>query len=374
MPQRTFNPISEKHSRIPSPERGTVAIAYHNGKATKVDGSAEQFNETLTKLLTPQFVSVLAILAGLLIFAFGISGIFWFLLLSAGLVVYLIVDRQSVASSFFLGQAPVYYLVNVADQPIRDERRVQLADTGIYSIVDISYTAAVKDPVKVVASDISDVREHLSGPLHRTLILYASQSKLNDKIGIFRESLINYAQQLETGRVILDPMFSVKSVSFDARLEGEAADRVIDINISGLDDEVRRKWEEIMADDNKLIAELARPGGSGERLKVALDAKLERQGRRFEQNLKLIKAAIDGGLLEPHHVKQRYPGYYDALGAAIQDLSGTGPLQPQVAAPRKPAIAEEPRIQPRRAAPAIDPEATVIPDPDEIDTRGKQSS
>jgi hypothetical protein len=330
MPLQTFNPISGPFERLPTNRPGTVIISLHNGKANQTASA---------KLSPPRVITGIAIIlfflsVSILVFGsgkLGIGGIVVSVLLAG---VGVLLTHESPLSLFFIGANPTFYLVDVSPHTITDERRVQLADTGIYANVEIEYRATVIDPVGIVQRGISDVREYLSRRFYSKIALMAAEGTLNDKIGSLRKKL----SAMEAPG---DELISVEEATFEVAVEGAAADHLAQISASSLYEQgmkarlainalERGYYEMIISDDNALIAEMMRPGVDKGTLQAALRARLDASQASFDQKLTLVKMAFEHGILEQHQIRRDYPEFFGRLTSALGDLTSGSQTQTRV--------------------------------------------
>jgi hypothetical protein len=333
MPVQSFNPISEAFEHMPPQRPGTVVVSFHNGEAKRLGSKRVSIREKILELLTARVLGAALGISLVLLGLLGVTGFLISMLLAVGFGTYLVLNRKSPLTTFLVGETPTFYLVDVSPHTILDERRVQLADTGIYANVAIEYRARVMDPTSVVEKGISDVRDYLSRRFYTDVARIAAQGTLNDKIDSLRRNLNAYAQQVPQ-----DELIAVEEVIFDVGVEGAAAEQLARLSASSLQKQgmqvqhdinamERAYYQHIISDDNALLAEMMRPGADKATLQAALRSRLDTAEVSFNQKLTLVKMAFEHGVLEQHQIRRDYPEFFGQITNALSDLTGGGAQQ-----------------------------------------------
>jgi hypothetical protein len=326
MPLQTFNPISDPFEHIPTQRPGTVVVTFENGKARSAAMTGTSLQERAVELVNVRTGGAFAIAMIVLIWLLGFAGFFLLLVLTAALSIYVIINRRSPLAVFLMGSTPAYYLVDISPHTVSDERRIQLADTGIYATVEIEYRAIVEDPVAVVQQGIQDVREYISRKIYIEIAKAAAEGTLADNIDGLRKQLNEIAAQIPQDEVI-----SIEQVTLDVGVEGTAADDLARLAAASLQkkglkvqqdlDDLRRAYfEKIITDDNALLAEMMRPGVDKATLQMALRSRLEASETTFNQKLALLKMAFEHGVLEQHQIRNQYPEFFNQIKQAMTGL------------------------------------------------------
>jgi hypothetical protein len=326
MPQETFNPIGEPSDTVPPQRPGTVVISYHEGIAANFKAERRSNNVLGVDpkpFLSPQAALAFAILVVILLAALVTIGltvaIVLFLAAFGGLIALRLNARSPLAVLLF-GRAPQYYLVDISRRTVRDTRRTQLKNPGIYVVVDFEYRVQVSKPVEVVIKGVYDVRDYLSEKFYLGVDALAHQHTL-DKLDQFRDTLTKFMEQPKS-----DDIFIVDAVTFDVHLEGapgEAMTKLSEARIreeeiraqSKLDAVEREGLVGLIANDNLLLAEIMRSDDT--RVQELLKMRMEQRNISFQQNLALFKVALETGVLEPHQIKRDFPEFFEGLTKAV---------------------------------------------------------
>lgn len=327
MPQETFNPISDPFDTRPPQSPGTVLIAFHGGAATRIGTERRASIGSLvdwSQYLSPRLIALVAVVAVALIWFLGGMGTLIALVLAAAAAIWLMANRRSAIADFLLGALPEYYRVDVSRHTIRDERRAQLADPGVYVVVYFEYRATVTNPEQVVALGVRDVREYLSDKFYVAIDARARKGTLKDELAGLRGALEDLFKMRPT-----DQLINVDSITFDLGLEGapgralaklsEESIREKEIRAQGRLDAVERaNLVTIISNDELLLAEVMR--SDDKRVQELLRLRMEQRNIGFQQNLSLFKVALEQGILEPHQIKRDFPSFFDALTKIMPGL------------------------------------------------------
>jgi hypothetical protein len=353
MPLQTFNPISEPFEYAPPQRPGTVVVSFENGTARSATTTGTSLRERALELVNVRTGAALAIAAVVLIWLLGSVGFILVFLLTLALSIYIAVNRRSPLALFLIGSTPTYYLVDISPHTISDERRIQLADTGIYAKVEIEYRATVEDPVAIVQQGIQDVREYLSRKFYIEIAKIAARGTLTDNIDGLRKQLNDLSN-----RIPQDEVISIEQATFDVGIEGTAAGELARLSAASLqkqglkvrhelNDLERGYYQQIISDDNALLAEMMRPGVDKTTLQTALRARLEATETTFNQKVTLLKMAFEHGVLEQHQIRRDYPQFFDQLTQAMTGLvdHGAGRRPPAVQPADDPKMIEKKKDQ-----------------------------
>lgn len=362
MTQRTYDPIGTKYEHVPSEEPGKVAVAFFGNEAWLVRERPDTVRVRLAQLSEPKIL--VPIIAAFLILPYflGALGTFLALILAAGLTVVILLNRQNPLVGMLLGPAPSYYLVNMSEQSIEDDIRIELSDTSIYANVTVRYQAQVQDATQVVKSGIKDVRNYLSARIGPRIRQHANTGKLTDR-GV---ALRNALKSLTLDGVDTLP-FKVMNLHCDVAFEGDVGGVFADLAKEELRTQaeqaaqrhrtlVREYYELLLSNPEKLRAEWLRPGSDREALREAFNMILAERREVAHEHRAMIKLGFDTGIITEANFEKRFPDLYaefkeSARGSVGRPtaLTGAAPDQRQLAnrktsaAPESGAKADEPK-------------------------------
>ena len=330
MPQETYNPISEAFDFRPPQNPGTVLVGFADGVVKMVGSdtyrdiknyfSLERYIEPyngikigLIAVVLVIIIWIVGLIVTVILFVAAVAGIAW-----------LVANRHSAVATMLFGSLPKYYLVDISRRIVRDERRTQLSDAGVYVVVQFEYRATVINPEKVVASGVKDVREYLSDKFYVDIDARARSGTLKDELAGFRRDLSTLFGQPKA-----DELIRVEAVTFDLIVEGapgralaklsEESIRQMEIQAQGrLDAAERENLVQVISNDELLLAEVMR--SDDKRVHELIKLRMDQQNIGFQRNLALFKVALEEGVLEAHQIKKEYPTIYEALTKVLPRL------------------------------------------------------
>jgi hypothetical protein len=331
MPQETFNPISDPFDKKPPQHPGTVLVAFRDGAAIRIGAepnvgirSRVDWSEYLTpKNLASRLVAPIVV-AIFVLWLLGGLGTFIVMFLAGAVAFWVILNRREPVVVQLLGALPEYYRVDVSRHTVRDERRTQLADAGVYVVVNFEYRAKVTNPEQVVERGVRDVREYLSDRFYVEIDARARKGTLRDELAKLRDTLEDFFKKPPT-----DELISVNSITFDLSVEGapgralaklsEESIRKKEIEAQGrLDTAERDNLVTVISNDELLLAEVMR--SDDKRVQELIKLRMEQQNIGFQRNLSLFKVALEEGILEAHQIRRDYPDFFKALTTTMPGL------------------------------------------------------
>ncbi|MCB9959376.1 MAG: hypothetical protein H6843_12305 [Rhodospirillaceae bacterium] len=329
MPEETYNPIGPHYDCVPTAGPGRRIVSSLGG-TFRTESSVQQSPiDRARKLAAPKAYIPAGVVTIILVMLFDVvAGLIVSALLLSGVAAFIVFSRNNPVSELLLGPSPTYYLVDVSMHTIRDSRRVQLKDTGIYAKVDIEYKASVTDPARAVELGITDVRDHFSLEIGKKITKIAADGKLDDKLESLRNELKAFAEiGVENAVIRIDHM------TIEIQVDGKEAEELRRLSASSLTrahieaeheirDIERNYYQKLVHDDSALLAELMRPNSDKAALQSVIKKRLDRRDADFRESLEILRAAMEHGVVEGHHLKRDFPQFADALDAALDGLSG----------------------------------------------------
>ncbi len=332
----TYNPISEPSSHPPQWQAGTRMVMVSNGNAQLVESDhSSKFNiERFIEQISRIYIGVASLLLITIFVLFGIIFSLSIILILLLAIFLTINNRNHPIASKIIGPSPEYFLVDVSVHSIKDEQRIQLAETGVYAVVDIGYRVSVVDPVGVVRAGVTDVREYLSQKIHAEVKQQSLGGTLVDKVMALRRNLDSTAETLSGSA--FEPLFHIDAPTLDVRAEGAVGEGLSKIASTELERQVREAqallnqterqyYEELVNNDTLLIAEIARPGSNKASLEQVLRAKLERSDLNYKRKVEFLRMALENGVLEAHQISQDYPEFIKDVTETMRNLVALPP-------------------------------------------------
>lgn len=330
----TYNPISEPHNHMPPQRPGKRVVSVIHGEIAPAKEHAATVFSSFTEPAMRLKIGVAVVISIVLFYVLGLVGALFVLLLAAGAIGFLLVNRGHPASIALLGAAPEYYLVDIATHPIKDERRIQLAETGVFAIVDIEYRVSVKNEVAVVREGVTDVRQYLSQKIYAEVRKLSYTGTLSDQVRALRNKLDEIPNKLR--QPDFDPIFEIDAPTLDVHLEGTAGEELMKIASAELerqgreaqalvDEEDRRYYERLVDNDELLMAEIIRPGSNKAALEQVLRTRMDHAELNYQRKLQFLRLALENGVLEGHQINRDYPEFIKDVSETMRGLISLSP-------------------------------------------------